>query len=424
MLNRDFILLWQGQFVSLIGSQAFIVAMMYWTMEATGSASLMGGLMMLSMLPGVVLGPLGGTVADRYSRKLIIICADLISGMGVLAVALFFFLLRDSTSTLLLSLFVFAILNGIVQAFFRPAILAAVPDLVPSDRVTSANSMNQFSYQFSQIIGQGGGGVLYALLGAPIMFLVDGLTFLFSALSESFIHIPQKRDKEASTPGETIARFRSALLDGLRYVWQWKGMRNFLMMVGVVHFFAMPFMVLMPFYVELNLGGGAEWYGFLMAGFSAGSVLGYGVAGAITITPRARSRLLVVCLSVAGVIFGMLGILSVPLMALFAIGAAGTTLGMFNVHVMTIFQTTSSSDLRGRVMGLVMTIANAASPLGMVVGGIAGDLTNKNIPLIYGVCGAAIVVSVLLLGTRRSVQDYLATKPVQERDSGAWESEQ
>ena len=408
LLNRNFFLLWQGQFVSLIGSQAFLLAMMYWTMEGTGSASLMGILMTLSMLPGVILGPVAGAVADRYSRKIIIVVADILSGLGVLTVSALFFLLPESTNVLIAALFAVALLNGVVQAFFRPAIMAAVPDLVPKDRVTAANSMNQFSFRFSQILGQGAGGVLYAILGAPVLFLVDGLTFLFSAISESFIQIPQKIAdslKEGSAPSQ----FKSDVIAGLQYVWRRKGMRNFLFMIGAVHFFAMPYIVLMPFYVEINLGRGADWYGFLMAAFSGGSVLGYAIAGMIPLSGASRSRVLLVLMSVTGLLFGILGLLHQPLLAVLTIGAGGALLGMFSVHMTTILQTTSGSELRGRVMGLVMTIANAASPLGMVAGGIAGDLTDKNIPLIYQVCGAGIIASVVIIGRGRAVREYLAS---------------
>lgn len=418
LLNRNFVLLWQGQFVSQIGSQAFVVAMMFWTMQATGSASLMGALMTLSLLPGVVLGPLGGTIADRYSRKTIIVTADLVSGIGVTGLALLFFLPWAGVEMLIAGLFLICVINGAVMAFFRPAILAAVPDLVPPERVSSANSMNQFSFQFSTILGQSSGGILFALLGAPWLFLLDGLTFLFSAASESLIRIPYRPRPAGIHWLETLAQVRREFLEGLHYVWRHQGMKNFLVMVGVVHFFAMPFIVLMPFYVQLRLGGGPEWYGFMMAAFSAGSVVGYAISGTWTVRRERRGIVLLSMLSSAGVLFALLGLFTQPVVALAVIFVAGAQLGIFNIHVMTIFQTTTESKLRGRVMGLLMTISNAASPLGMLASGLAGDLTGKNIPLIYIVCGGMILLTVLLVGARPSVTGFLGSGGARHREQG------
>ena len=112
-----------------------------------------------------------------------------------------------------------------------------------------------------------------------------------------------------------------------------------------------------------------------------------------------------------GLCFSVLGLLSEPLIALLTLFVAGALLGVFNINAMTIFQTTTSSEMRGRVMGVMMTIVMAASPLGMVSGGIAGDLTGKNVPLIFAVCGLAIAGLVLTIGTRRSVVEYLAHEP-------------
>jgi len=411
LMNRNFFLLWQGQLVSQVGTQVFVVGMMYWAMEATGSASLMGVLMMLSILPGVVLGPLGGTVADRYSRRTTIIVSDLLSGLGVLMVTGVFFFRPAATRWLIAGLFLVSVLNGVIQAFFRPAILAAIPDLVPQNRISAANSMNQFTYQFSMVLGQGSGGVLYGVFGAPLLFLIDGLTFLFSAVSECFIRIPQRTPEKVVGLGNTLASFWKDLSGGLRHVWEWRGMRDFLIMVGLINFFAMPFMVLMPFFVEIRLMEGADWYGYLMAAFSAGSIAGYAFAAAFPVKGKVRHRLLIGALAVGGLCFGGLGLLGEPLPAALILFVAGTLLGVFNINAMTIFQTTTSSEMRGRVMGVMMTIVMAASPLGMVAGGIAGDLTGKNVPLIYAVCGLAIAGVVATIGTRRSVIEYLAYEP-------------
>jgi DHA3 family macrolide efflux protein-like MFS transporter len=180
LFNRNFFLLWQGQFVSQIGSQAFAIAMMFWIKHQTGSASLMGLLMMVSMLPAVILGPIAGTVADHFSRRKIIILSDILRGIPVLILALMIFFVPISPGVIIVLLFFVTLVLGILSSFFRPAISAAIPDIVPKEKISAANSLNQSSGQISLCVGQALGGYLFVVLGAPLLFLIDGITYLFS----------------------------------------------------------------------------------------------------------------------------------------------------------------------------------------------------------------------------------------------------
>jgi len=211
LLNRNFFLLWQGQLVSQIGSQAFAIAMMFWVKHATGSATLMGMLMMVSNLPAVILGPIGGTIADRYSRRRIIIFCDFLNGVVVLTLAILIFAYPSATELILISLFIVSTLVAVSGAFFRPAITAAIPDIVPKTKIAAANSLTQSSIQIATFIGQGAGGVLFRVLGAPVLFLVDGVTYLFSAVSEFFITIPQTVPGKSPKWQETLEAFKIPL---------------------------------------------------------------------------------------------------------------------------------------------------------------------------------------------------------------------
>lgn len=407
LFNRDFILLWQGQLVSRMGSQALTIAMMFWTMEATGSASLMGVLMMVGTLPAVLLGPLAGTLADRVSRKWILVICDAASGLVLLGLTVPFFLPDVSQQLLIACLVGMVLLVGVLQAFFLPASTALLPDLVPADKLEAANGLDQGSLQLATLIGQSVGGILYKLLGAPVLFAIDGASYLFSALSESFIRVAPRA--EPTEPGAAPrAAYGKEMVEGLRYVWDRRGMRDFLLLAAVVNFFAMPIIVLLPFVVSDNLARGAEWYGFLLAGFGGGALLGYAAAGGVKLSRESRATVLLVVLVAQGALLGGLGFVHRPSLALLMMIAVGALGGYFNVILTTAFQLGSDEAKRGRVMGVVMTVAMGIAPLGMALGGIVGDLTDKNLPLIFGLCGALIVAATLLLGTRRPVRGFLS----------------
>jgi len=274
LMNRNFFLLWQGQSISLLGSQGFSVAMLFWIKRATGSAALMGLLQMLSSLPAVILGPIGGTLADRYSRRQIIILSDVSRAIAVLLLAGLIFLLPAATETTLVWLFVVSILIAIVTPFFNPAISASIPDLVPQNRVTTANSLGQLSFQLSVFIGQGLGGTLFRLLGAPILFLIDGVTYLFAAASESFVVIPQVTPQKNRAWKEQFLEFKRDIVKGLRYVWHKSGLRELVFVSAFLNFFTAPVIILLPFYVEDALKVKIDWYGFLLAAYGAGTMAG------------------------------------------------------------------------------------------------------------------------------------------------------
>lgn len=406
--NRNFFLLWQGQTVSQLGNQAFSVALMFWAMEATGSASVVGLLMTFAVLPGVILSPFGGTFADRYSRIRIIIVCDFLAGVAILGVA-GAMLFSDAPSFILPILFAVAVLEGIIRSFFMPAIASTIPDLVPRERIAAANSLNQFSVQTCQILGQAVGGVLYNAIGAWKLFLFDGLTFLFSGFTEMGIDAPPApaREKKAQGWSELWHEFLGETKEGLRYVWNRPGLRNFVAVAASINFFSMPTFVLFPFYVEKYLKAGADWYGFLLAGISAGSIAGFLLAGSLKLKGDVRAWTVVGCLVAGPLLIGAMGFTTNTYAALVLAFFGGAAFGMINIYVMTLLQTSTPPELRGRVLGLLGTLGGALMPIGMALGGWLGDLTDKNVPLIFGVSTALSVISTLLLATRPECRLFL-----------------
>jgi len=423
LMNRDFFLLWQGQLVSRLGDQAFLIAMMFWTKQATGSSSVMGLLMMLSMLPAALLSPVGGTVADRHSRYGIIVGADLVRGMAVLALAGLMLYSPGETGWILAALFVVAVTGGVVGSLFMPAITAAIPDLVPREKVAAANSVNQLSAQGAVFLGQALGGVLFRLLGAPLLFLIDGVSYLLSALSEAFIRIPQKLPEKSRGLKTALATYARETGDGLAWVWRRRGMRTFLLSAATLNFFATPLFVLLPFYVTDTLGRGAEWYGFLLAALGVGSATGYVVAGSLQPGGRARVGIGIAALAGTGAGIGVTGFIASSGLALVLFFAIGVLTGMINILVLTLFQISTPGEMRGRVMGLVMAMSSAAMPLGMALSGVMGDLTGQNLRLLFGVSGGAVVLASLWATSRPSFREFLGQETARETNASELESQ-
>ena len=414
LFNRNYLLLWQGQSVSRIGNQAFAVGMLYWILEKTGSATLMGTLAALAAIPGVLLGPIAGTIADRRSRKAIIVGTDLVNGLVVTAFALFMLYVPAPVKLQLTFLFAVSIFLATTTTFFRPAISAALPELVPKERLTTANSLGQLSRQLTVLVGQGAGGVIYAVLGAPILFLIDGLSFLFSSFSELFIRIPQHIPEKSKSLKEELQQFKEGLRVGLRYVWNTRGIRTMMFASSFLAFLTAPVLILLPVFVRKYLGAGPEAYGFLLASYGLGTMLGYLFAGILGLQGKTRARVLIVLMFTEAASYAVLGMMrSVPPALAFAV-VGGALDGFVIVNLTTILQLTTPSEIRGRVFGLLGTISSGLAPIGMGLAGVVADLVHQNIPLIYVVVSALMALLILIAASDSHFREYLAYRARRE----------
>jgi MFS family permease len=234
------------------------------------------------------------------------------------------------------------------------------------------------------------------------------MSFLFSAVSELFIRIPQRRPERTRSWGEALAVYRAETLSGLRYVWSRPGMRDFVITASGLNFLFVPVFVLLPFYVSGPLGRQADWYGFLLSAISAGGLLGMVAAGTLHLEGRRRSGVLATALVGLGVLIALLGSVRLPALALAVCFLMGVGGALVNIFVITLLQRSTPTEMRGRVMGLAMALSQAAMPIGMAVGGIAGDLTGKDVGLIFGVCGGAAALLAVGAATRPAFRRFLA----------------
>ena len=400
--NRNFFLIWHGQLISQLGHQAFLIASAYVVLRETQSAALVAMVLVAVTLPMVVLGPWAGTFADRHDRRSIILTADATRALVVAAVASSLTRELDTTTTTALVIAA-ATLNGVVNAFFTPALYAIVPDLVPARDVPSATALYQLSTQAAVLLGQAFGGVLFSTYDAVPMFLLNAAGFGYAALTASFVPPrPISPDAVASdrSPGVPIR-------GGLAYIRRQPGILPVLLSFAAVNTLFMPVLVLLPFYVRDVLGRGPEWYGYLLSASGAGALAGSATAAWVAGAIAHRGRLVRVCMAIVATSVLVIAAIPGTTIAPAAFAGIGCAASLISVTVISSLQGNVPVGLRGRVMALVIALSGASAPLGMILGGLAGDLWRARLPAMYAACGIAILLLACAAARMRSFDEAL-----------------
>jgi MFS transporter, DHA3 family, macrolide efflux protein len=377
--NKNFLLLWQGGLVSMMGDMLYEIALGFWVLAVTGSTGLMGTLMAVSMIPRVLISPFAGVVADRHNRKRIIVLMDLFRGLMVTVVGV----VAIMGYLEIWMVFTVGILLGVCAAFFDPAAGSVFPDLVPQDKLEKANSLFAIISSGSRIAGNSLGGFLYVTLGAPLMFLFNGISYIFSSFTETFITVP------AHTHDPKKLTFFQDMKEGYHYVWKNKGIRTLLAVGAFLNFFAtIGFILILPFFQQSETLGPAR-YGIFMAISAVGSLLGMVFVSVKKILPEKRFSWFV-----GSLIFFTFFYVLIPLVPIFPIMLVVAVIcGIFNsvvnILLQTVMQLTIDPDKRGKVFSLLGMLLTGLMPIAMALGGWLGEF----LPIQW-----VIAVSMMLCG--------------------------
>jgi DHA3 family macrolide efflux protein-like MFS transporter len=392
--------------VSSLGKNAFWLAALLWLKETTGSGTLSGLIGGISTVPMVLLGPIAGVFVDRTNRGRLIAWTDIAGGVMVTIAAVLFFTLPGNVPLLLATVFVVTLGTGLLDTFSQPSITASIPDIVPKDKLEAANGLNLSVLHAAMLVAQGVSGLLYRLLGAPLLVAANAVAYLWAGTSELGVKTPDR--PRAASGQHPWRRFAAELAEGARWVWRHRGLRTVLVLSTILNFLITPLLALMAFFVEDFLGLGPEWLGYLMACYGGGGLIGFAVAGSWRV--RGRGRLALVAAAMIGqsaTVALMVVLHGIPLqVALFL--AAGILGGIVNVHFMTLIQTAAPAELQGRVQSLSTTLATAVMPVGMALSGILYDLTRGNIVLVIGAPGLVMLAASVAALASREYRGFLA----------------
>jgi MFS family permease len=327
----------------------------------------------------------GGVAADRFSPRSIMLVSNALRAIvvGVLAALVF------TGEVQLWMLYVLALTFGAVDSFFWPAQGAIVPMLVAEDELPGANGLMQGSQQLTGLIGPALAGLLVAAVGTAWAFGLDAASFAVAALALFLI----RGGRRATTIGEHQAGLLRTIWSGLTFVWRDPAFRSLILLSAVLNFALNgPISVGMAWLAANRFDGGSEVYGFILAAFGGGALLGAVVAGSVGRVHQ-LGWLTVAGSVVMGIAVGLIALAEAAVVVMVLALAIGIAVGFLNVRIVAWLQARTPEDMIGRVMSLVMIGGVALSPVSMALSGILVDVGAAS--LLFAAAGVLIVVTAL-----------------------------
>ncbi len=321
--QRPFALLWSGQTISRLGDRFYQVALAWWVLEKTGSAVVMGTVLICSTVPMLVFLLLGGALVDRWPRLPVMMLSDLVRGLavGLMAALAFVNLLQ------VWHIYIISLIFGLVDAFFQPAYSASVPETVPVDHLPSANSLTSLSREISGIIGPAMGAGMIALGGTPSAFALDALSFFISVACLLPILRLSGSPREEEPAGSILRDVRAGLGTVFGTPWLWITIA----VAGISNVtYAGPMDVALPFLIKDHLHAQVGVLGLFYTSMSLGAVLTAFWLGRYTHIRKRGLKLYGVWMLI-GIMVVLIGLpITIPgvLVAAFVIGGANTALGL------------------------------------------------------------------------------------------------
>lgn len=296
--NKDFVLLLQGSAVSTLGDVMYSVAIAYWVYKITGSSALMGVMTSISMFVTMFLSPFCGSIVDKCNRKWVIVCIDTLQGLMMLGVGV----LAYTNSLSIPIVLVAALLASFGSVFYSPAMSTLMLDIIPRDDMVRGQSIHSGTSSLIDLVGTAFSGAMVALFGVPLIVVINGISNLYSAFTEMLVNVPQTVQQGESVTVKGVLRdsasaVKTIFSDGCLKLFIPGALIINLLMAG-------PLTLMLPFCMEK--GFTVDMYGYLLAVYSAASLIAVALLGVIKLKPSARFRTMSLGFSLSTVCYIML----------------------------------------------------------------------------------------------------------------------
>ena len=392
-------LYYAGQAVSLAGTWMQMTAQAWLVLTLTHSSTALGVIIALQTLPVLLLGPYGGVIADRVNKRRLMIILQ--SAMGVQALILGVLTVTGEVQYWQIGML--AALLGLNNAFENPARQSFMLEMVGSEHLRNAVSLNSVMANTARVVGPAIAGILIATVGIGVCFLLNAASF--AAVIGSLLAM----DRGALHPTTPTPRAKGQLRGGFRYVRSTPGLLIPLLMMGLAGCLTYEFQVTLPVMASRGLHVGSTGFGFMTATMGIGAVL-----GGLVVAARGKIGLRALVLAAGG--FGIALTLATLAPSLPLELAALAFVGWGSISFMSMgnstLQLTAAPEMRGRVMSLWFVAFQGSTPIGGPLVGwlmaVAGARAGLGL-------GAATIFAVAVLGLLALRRGATQARPPAER---------
>ena len=362
---RTFLVIWMGQFASLLGSEMTNFAITIWAWEVTGQATPLSFILVVTQIPRLLISPFAGVWVDSFNRKHLMLLGDAVAGLSTIALLALFLIGHLQVWHLYIS----GAVNGLFGYVQRLAHSASISLLIPQKHYARASAFESLQMSSSYIIAPMIAGAIYSLAGLGGILTIDLATFGVAIATLSFVGIPQPRQAEQSRPSETVLQ---RLTFGIRYLWKRRSLRTLLSFFLISNFINSASFTLLPPMVLARLGNNAAIVGTLSAFFGAGGLLG-GLALSVWGGPKRRIHGVLIASAIWKIGLIVLALAQNTLTYLVTALVSGFCSPFPGSCSQAIWRAKVESDVQGRVFATRFLLTQLATPVG---GAIAGPLAD------------------------------------------------
>ncbi len=390
--HREYRLIWYGQIFASMGTWMDQVARGWLMYQLTNSTLQLGLVRGVQAIPILLLSPLAGSAADRYSRKMQVLMAQVVDGLLYGLVAALIFAGRIEPW----HVYVTAIGMSVVQAFQQPSRAAMIGDAVPVKQLTNAIGLNSIIFNVSRSAGPAVAGVLIAAAGTGGAYTAQAVCYFLATIWTLQLRGGGSSPSRSRGKQGDDESFGQSIIEGWKFSWRNEAVRVSLLIVAFSSIFIIPFMTLLPVFARDVLHVGATGQGILLSAMGLGALFSSVLIASFG-DRMPRINFMLVGVTLYGMIIAAFAFSPWFELSVLLMGLVGVVHVTSHALAQTVIQTYSPTEFRGRTMALYHMTHVILLAGGILIGALASWIGAQWATASLSLAGAASMIVIFLM---------------------------